>query len=128
MQSTFKISASIYIRAVITYAIITLPSVIVFPIYVSSLFFAFLFGSVSCFVFATAFYITKELELSKKFSWVLLVTSIPISIVTGYICIASYLEVPLKYTGLFILFPLAAIIAGYISLFLHRKLINKIFE
>lgn len=117
----------IYLIALLTYSVLTLPSLFIPVMYVYSLFLAIVYGFIALALFAI-FYLLVSTTKYKHLFWNILIISIPISVTISYIvlCYATDISKPLEAGWLF-LFPIAAIISGWISLSIHTKSLNQRF-
>lgn len=121
-----KIPFKIYIQSVGVYALLTMP-VLIFPfMYFISLFYVVLFGWFAWLLFTMVYFFTDRYNIRFETKMTILVLSIPVAVAFSFQMLQVFLmEENVWNSGSFLLFPVAAVIAGWISLFLERKAIKK---
>jgi hypothetical protein len=119
-----KTAFEIYIRAVGIYALLTIPA-LVFPImYLISLGYVLTFGWFAWFLFTVIYLITDRSRFNYNSRFSILFLGVVISVAFAYNMIGVFdNEEELWDTGLLI-FPFAAVIAGWISLCISRRKIS----
>jgi hypothetical protein len=121
-----KIPFKIYVQAVGIYAVLTLPALIFPFMYVISLFYVLLFGWFAWGLFTICYFFCDRTDLPFGTRMAILSLSVPVSIAFSYQMLQVFLfEGNVWTAGFCLLFPAAAMIAGWISLFLERKAITK---
>lgn len=119
---------TIYFRAYLIYLMITLPSMIFPPMYILSAFYAFVFGLASCLLFTIAYFIIKPARLSFNNKWILLILTIPVVVAIGHSLIGAFnVEDNVWDFNLFLCFPLTAVIAGWISVYINKRAVKEEF-
>ena len=125
-----KLSFLIYLKALAIYLLLTLPSLIIFPIYLLSAWYAIISGCLALASFLLVFYILQVAKTHYLWVTIILGLAIPFAVGVAYReLIAS--EMPERafwtmddYTA----FPVLAIIAGWISLYKNNARIKKQFS
>ncbi|CAN5627056.1 hypothetical protein BH10BAC2_BH10BAC2_13540 [soil metagenome] len=123
-----KISFEIYLKALGFYAVLTTPALVEVSIYFLSLFGALIFGFFAWIVFLLVLRILQCLPFSKKTRWLILVFSIPLGVAADYTLIGLFIFN--RNVWVFhelLLFLLAAVIAGWISLYTNRSIVTTEF-
>jgi hypothetical protein len=122
MKAPFKI----YIKSVGIYALLTMPA-LVFPLmYVISLFYVLLFGWFAWALFTIIYFFTDKYDIGFETKMAILIFSIPVAVAFSFQMLQVFLiEENVWSAGSFLLFPVAAVIAGWISLLLERKMMKK---
>lgn len=117
-----KTSFAIYIWAVGLYAILTLPAIFLPLIYLISIFYVAIYGWFAWGLFSMIYLFTDHLRMNYPSRMFVLVFGVVISVAFAYQML-EILEVEENVwgAGWFIWFPVIAVIAGWISLFLARK-------
>ena len=113
-------------HSLFNYAIITLPVIAVPTMYSYSLLLAIGFGIAAWLVYALIFLLIKSSRLNSNLKWLILVLAVPIGVAFGY----TLIEVcdvwkNVWKAGWLMLFPLAAIVAGWIGLYKTRTIIDE---
>lgn len=117
----------IFVTALGIYALLTLPALMAPIIYVISLCYAFMYGWIALIVFAAGFYIVVK-TISDP---VAVMTSLSLLVVAS-VAIAFHVlgecnkDLNAWHSGGFLLFPLMAVVAGIISLFMAKDKILSI--
>jgi len=122
----------IYIKAVGIYALLTLPALFMPFIYVISIIYVLFYGWIAWVVFTTIYIITVFCNPSYKNKMIILVMGVVVAVLFAFQMLEVLkAETNIWQSGGFLLLPLAAIIAGWISLgisgqkikFLSRNLV-----
>lgn len=113
---------TIYIRAFFIYAVITLPALVLPLIYLLSLGYAFIFGWFAWLLFSFIHLIAGTVKASHQYHLLILSIAVPVAVAFAF----QMIEVFDAYnnvwqSGVFLLFPLAATIAGWVSLGISEK-------
>ena len=117
MKTAFKI----YIKAVGIYALLTLPLIVTFFIYFISIFYVAIYGWFAWGLFSMIYMLTDQLRLNYPTKMLVLTIGTIVSVGFAY-QLLEWLHVEDDvWQSEFILLPVAAIIAGWISLFIERK-------
>ncbi|MBL7748286.1 MAG: hypothetical protein JNM19_12695, partial [Chitinophagaceae bacterium] len=112
----------IYIRAVGLYALITLPALFLPLLYVLSLFYAFFFGWFAWALFSLLSWCTVSITAIHHYRMLLLTFAVPASVAFAFQMIEVFDAWDNVWqSGGFLLFPLAATLAGWVSLFISEK-------
>jgi len=120
----------IYIRAIGIYALVTIPALLMPVMYFISMIYVFVYGWFAWAVFTIIYLLVTNYILDNTSKIGLLVIGVVLSVVFAFQMLEVLnVERDIWHSGLYLLFPLCAVIAGWISLFISRaKLINKIPE
>lgn len=113
---------TIYIRAFFIYAIITLPSLVLPLMYLLSLGYAFIFGWFAWLLFSWIHLVAVTVKAAHQYRLLILSIAVPVAVAFAF----QMIEVFNAYdnvwqSGVFLLFPLAATIAGWVSLGISDK-------
>lgn len=123
-----KLSFEIYLKALGFYALLTAPALVLFFMYFISLFYALLFGFAAWIVFAALFIPVVSLQINTSLKWFIISIAVPLGVATGHTLIGVFrFERNVWELNGFLLFPLAAVIAGWISLYISRKKVASLF-
>jgi hypothetical protein len=123
-----KISFEIFLKALGFYAVLTTPALVEVSTYFLSLFGALIFGFYAWIVFLLVLRVLQYLPFSKKTRWLILVFSIPLGVAADYTLIGLFIfNRNIWAFHELLLFLLAAIIAGWISLYTNRSIITTEF-
>ena len=116
----------IYIRSVGIYALITLPTMAVPIMYMISIFYVLVFGWFACMLF-TIIYLLIDKAVADYFSRVsLLFIAVPLSVAFAFQMLEVFdVERNIWNAGSYLMFPLAGVISGWISLALGRAEVRK---
>ncbi len=120
-----KTSFIIYIKAVGIYALITLPTLFFPPMYIISMYFVLIYGWFAWGLFTILYLVFNKLVSGRELRKILLTISIPAAVAFSFQMLEEF-EVYEKvwHSGSFLLFPLAATVSGWISLFAAAKRIQ----
>ena len=125
--STLKISFMntvfiIFVRAIFYYLALTLPSLIMLEMYFFSAFFAVSVCWIAGLIFAAGFYLLKQLTIQPNTKFYLLFLFVVLGVFVAFECIELFhLWDHIWSNTIFLLFPLAALIAGCISLLVAKQ-------
>lgn len=121
-----KTALRTFLFAIVIYAIITIPSMIMWIVYFISILYAITFGWAAFLVFAVCLYLVKKLTACSAFiKWSTIYISIAIGVSVGLQLIETCKQQEHVWElNVFSLFPLAAIVAGCISTYINRKEIS----
>lgn len=113
---------TIYIRAYFIYAVITLPA-LVFPLmYLLSLGYAFIFGWFAWLLFSLIHLVTGTFSPAHQYRLLILSIAVPVAVAFAFQMIEMFDAYDNVWqSGVFLLFPLAATIAGWVSLGISEK-------
>lgn len=111
-----------------TYALITLPTIVIPPMYGISLLYAIAFGIVAWLVYHLFFALAKSLQTIAEVKWLVLIGSTPLCIAIAYTSIELLHFEQDVWTSEFILFPIVAVISSWIGLYKTRQQINETFN
>ena len=107
----------IYFRAYGIYALISLPAILMPLIYIISLFYAFVYGLFACITFCLLYVITMRATTNYYLRMLWLTLAVPACVAFAFHMIeVSRSENNVWNSGIFLLFPAAATVAGWISL------------
>jgi len=110
-----KTSFIIYCRAVGLYALLTLPALLLPPMYLMSLLYVLLFGWFAWFVFTLLYIAISNLVFDFVFKLLALFIAVVIAVAFAYYMLGTIIiKDDIWHTG-FIIFPFAAVIAGWSS-------------
>lgn len=115
----------IYVRSMVLYAIFTLPALIFPPVYGISLVLMFIYGWVAFVPFMFFFLLLQKLKLDGAIKLLLLFIAIPGCVWVAYILLCYVTNFGTANESVFLLFPAAGVIAGWISLFISEKRIRN---
>jgi len=128
IQSAFKNknmkkALTTFLFGIAIYAVITIPTIIIPIMYGISIFYAATFGWAAFLVFAACLYLLKQLNSFSNFiKWSIIYMSVAIGVSVGLQLIETFkCQKNVWEINAFSLFPLAAIVAGCISVYLNRK-------
>jgi uncharacterized membrane-anchored protein len=112
--------------SLLNYAIITLPVIAVPIMYGYSLLLAVGFGIIAWLVYTIIFLLIKSSRFNPDLKWLILILAVPIGVAVAY----SLIEVfgvwkSIWKAGWLMLFPLAAVIAGWIGICKTRTQIDE---
>jgi hypothetical protein len=121
-----SIPFKIYAQAVGIYALLTMPALIFPFMYVISLFYVLLFGWFAGGIFTICYFFSDRIGLPYRTRMAMLSLSVPLAVAFSYQMLQVILIKENVWTaGFFLLFPAAAVIAGWISLFVEGKAVKK---
>jgi hypothetical protein len=116
----------IYIRAVGLYAMLTFPVIISPLMYFISLFYVVMHGWFAWAIFTAFYLIIAKVPTSSIVRLLLLALAVPVAVAFAFQMIEVLKsERNVWRSGIFLLFPFAATICGWISLFISAKKIIK---
>lgn len=123
MKTTFLT----FTYAIAMYAIITLPTIVIPTIYGYSMLLAIGFGLAAWIVYSLIFAALKSTDMIVQRKWLILILSIPLCVAIAYHLI-GVLKIfdDVWNAEIFLLFPLAAVVAGWISLYKTRNEIEDV--
>ena len=122
-----KTSFLVFVRAIGIYLLITLPTLVFPPMYIMSAGFALSFGWIAGLFFALFFYLLQKLNMSMQQKQVLLYVAITISVLLAFEGIEiMHAWDDIWTSGPFLLFPLVAIVSGFISVSVSRNSISDL--
>ncbi len=125
-MTILTITCRIFLRAWVIYALITLPSLFWDDIYIISLLFGLPLSLISFCVFISVFYVLKKIRTSHGYIILYLIT--PVAVAVALQAIDLKFAVGIWNNYIVLLYPSAAVIAGWIGLYLCRKEINEQFN
>jgi hypothetical protein len=112
--------------ALLNYAIITLPVIGVPIMYGYSMVMAIGFGIPAWLIYSLVFILVKSLNINTQLKWLLLVLAVPLGVAFAYTLIEVFgVWKNVWRAGWLMLFPLAAIASGWISLYKKRSVIEE---
>lgn len=115
-------SILIYLRAVFIYAIITLPAMFMPIIYLVSIMYVLFYGWFACALFTIIYLIVTRLRLSYETKMFLLGTGVIPSVLFAFQMLEVLkVEDDIWQSGGYLIFPVLAVITGWISLGFSRK-------
>jgi hypothetical protein len=120
-----KTALSTFLFGIAIYAVITIPTIIIPIMYGISIFYAATFGWAAFLVFAACLYLLKKLNSFSNFiKCSIIYISVGIGVCVGLQLIETFkCQKNVWEINAFSLFPLAAIVAGCISVYINRKAI-----
>ncbi len=124
-----KTSTNIFFRAMGIYLLLTLPALLEPIIYIYSIIFMLMYCWFAGIIFCVIFYL---LQLGKK-NYDTAIMTLAITIPVSVVIALQLMEVfgtwdKVWHAGLFLLFPAAAVVAGWISLYKSTQNIQDIFS
>ena len=123
-----KLILEIYIKALGIYAFITIPALKSTALYFPSLFCAVVFGSAAWLFFSIVMGIVQYTNGNSLVKWIMLIISVPVGVAIGHTLIELFgLKAHVWRLNKNLLFPLAAVIAGWISLWINKTKITETF-
>lgn len=117
----------VFLKGLGMYTAVTLPAIAIPPMYLISLFYAVVYGWFAFAVFTVIWLITKRLTLSHPVRMLLLTVAVPVSVAFALQMIEEtdgWDDV--WHAGELLLFPLAAVIAGWIGLAVSSEQIKDV--
>jgi hypothetical protein len=118
-----------FTTSIVTYAIITLPTIVIPIMYGYSMLLAIAFGFMAWLVYLIIFMATKSLSIISEIKWLTLIVAIPICVAIGYHLIEVFnIWKNVWNADYLMLFPLAAVISGWIGLYKTKNEIETIFN
>ncbi len=116
-----------FIRAVLLYLLLTLPVADKPKIYFLSLVSAFVLGVAAWVVFMGLSYIIRICKASVMLSNALLYLAVFVAVLIAYSTLLAYAVKGMHFWDIDIvtLYPIAAIVAGWLSIYINRKKLNN---
>ena len=114
----------IYIRAVGLYMILTFPVLMIPEIYVISVFYVLIYGWFAWAVFTMIFLLCRSTRNYERKMGLLILAVIPSVAVAFHVLGLFNPDLDVWHSGVFMLFPVAGVLAGWISVFQSRKSIR----
>ena len=115
--------------SLLNYAIITLPVIAVPIMYSYSLQLAVGFGIIAWLVYTIIFLLIKSSRFNLDLKWLILILAVPIGVAFAYSLIGVFgVWKNVWNAGWLMLFPLAAVVAGWIGLHRTRTIIDEHFN
>ena len=123
-----KTTFAVFVRALVIYLLISIPAVAEPVMYLTSAILAVSFGWIAAIVFLLLFYSIQKLNTGLTVKNTLLYTSVTLAVLIAFQMMeVTGVEERIWQSGLFLLFPAVAIIAGWISLAISKQKINQLF-
>lgn len=123
-----KITFLTFTKSLVAYSLITLPVLVIPPMYIQSLLYAIVFGFVAWFFYHLLFRLVQSQQIIDEHKWLLLIVSIPICVSIAYTFIEVFEMESNVWSSEFIFFPIIAVLSGWIGLYKTREQISEIFE
>jgi hypothetical protein len=119
-----------FIRSVLLYLLFTLPIAGKPKIYFLSVVAAFVLGVVAWLVFMTFSFIIRVFKVPVTATYLLLYVAAFIAVLAAYSALLAYAVKGMHFWNIewFTLYPLAAIIAGWISIYVNRRKLKNYFS
>jgi hypothetical protein len=125
-KALLKMSTTLFLKSLLAYSILTLPALIIWPMYVYSLFYAATFGWIAWLLLLISLIILTASFIGRSYFSYFTLVFVYAGIVIGYVLIATLLfDFNPLYDHTFILFPLAALIAASFCLIKYKKKIEE---
>lgn len=121
----FKTPFGIYCRAIGLYAILTLPAAVIPEMYLISLFYVLVYGWFAWFLFTLLYVVADNLLFDFVPKFLVLFTAVIVAVAFAYQMIGMLLMHENVWHSGFIVFPFAAVIAGWISVCISREKIRS---
>lgn len=119
-------SIIIYLRAFGIYVLITIPTLALPPLYFMSIYIVLIYGWFACGLFTILKFFLEQAKLNVDVHYGILAITIPMAVAFAFQMIQEYGAYPNVWqSGALLLFPLAAVISGWISLSLNFRNIKK---
>lgn len=120
----------IYVRALGLYLAFSLPAMVVPYIYTLSAVYAASCSFVALFIFCTIFYLLRAARVTAVVSKVILITIIPLAVGAAYKILIRVIMPDRNFWEMdeFTLFPMAAILSGWVSLYISTPKIKEYFS
>jgi hypothetical protein len=124
-----KYGLLIFLRAVAFYLLLSFPAMMALPtMYLISASYALSFGWIAAVVFWLALYTLQFLPLRRVTKAAVLYMVVAAAVVLAFQCLElAGVQEQIWQSGPFLLFPAAAVVSGWISLFLSRHTLQKLF-
>jgi len=118
-----KIPFIIYAQSLGIYLLLTLPTIFIVPVYLTSAWYAFLYGFAAMAVFALVFFVLHLLRPTSLIVKTILGVAIVPSVAIAYKCllVQQMPDAGFWHIDEFMLFPIAAMAAGWISLAINTR-------
>ena len=118
----------IYLRAIGVYALVTLPALAIPVMYFISFMYVLIYGWFAWALFTISYLVINKTERSYTTKVFLLLCGVVISVVFAFQMLEVLnVEKNIWNSGLFLLFPVGAVIAGWISVFISEHKGNLFF-
>jgi len=118
---------TIYIRAVGIYALLTLPALFMPIMYIISIMYVLFYGWFAWAVFTMIYLVTVFCNPSYHVKMGILIMAVVVAVLFAFQMLQVLkVEEDIWHSGLFLLFPVAAIFSGWISLNISRERIKNI--
>jgi hypothetical protein len=125
MGDSIKTTFIIYCRAVGLYALLTLPVTIVPLVYLMSLMYVLIYGWIAWFAFTLQYILLNKFSFDFVPKFLALFAAVVISVASAYQMIEVLgVQEDVWHSGL-IIFPFAAVIAGWISVCISKEKIRS---
>ncbi len=112
--------------ALLSYALITLPVIAVPIMYGYSLLLAVGFGIIAWLIYTLIFLLVKSSNINPDLKWLILILAVPIGVAFAYSLIGVFgVWKNVWNVGWLMLFPLAAIVAGWMGIHKTRTQIDE---
>lgn len=112
--------------SLLNYAIITLPVIAVPIMYGYSLLLAIGFGIIAWLIYTLIFLLIKSSSFNPDLKWLILILAVPVGVAFAYSLIGVFdVWKNVWNAGWLMLFPLAAIVAGWIGIYKTRTTIDE---
>lgn len=122
-----KITFKTFSLAILAYAVITVPIIVIPFMYFYSLALAVGFGIAAWLIYSLVFFLVKQLNIIAETKWFLLIIAVPIGVAVGYTLIEVFgVWNNVWNAGWLMLFPFAATVAGWIGLYKTRHEIDGV--
>lgn len=124
-----RIPLNIFLKSYVAYVVLTLPAIFMPYMYFISAVYAFIYGLIAFVVFAVSWFFLDTYHLHHTVRMTGLLIAVPASVAVAFQMIeftGAWDDV--WHSGGFLLFPMAAVIAGWIGVFLCGKQIAGIVD
>ena len=119
----------IYTKAIGSYALLTLPAIMIPEIYIISLFYVLLYGWFAWALFTIIYLAVVQRSISYNVQLAVLYAGVIVSVLFAFQMLQVFrIEENIWHSGPFLLFPAGAVLAGGISLFQSRIKIRDKFR
>jgi len=116
-----KNSLQIFLTAIGIYALITIPALIFPPMYILSIGYVIIYGWFAWLLFFLFFQLVQAIKISYERKMAILFISIIPAVAFAFQMLEVFdVENNVWYSGEFLLFPIVAVISGWISLYNFR--------
>ena len=108
----------IFIRSIGIYLLLTIPAAAALPLmYLISAGYALSFGWIAAGLFLLVLYLLKALTVDVSVKKIILFTSVPVAVAVAFQAMEfTGAQYNIWHSGIFLMFPAAAVVAGWISL------------